>query len=104
MLQERDVDVFGLDRFKPNDPQRSYTLPGNLYYDANVYRAEQEAVFRRSWNYVCHESQLAEPGSYTTTRIGDQNIAIVRGRASAADRRRQDADDRLPIPRLDIRA
>jgi phenylpropionate dioxygenase-like ring-hydroxylating dioxygenase large terminal subunit len=80
MLQERDVDVFGLDRFKPNDPQRSYTLPGNLYYDANVYRAEQEAVFRRSWNYVCHESQLAEPGSYTTTRIGDQNIAIVRGR------------------------
>ena len=79
MLQDRD-DVFGLDRFKPADPLRSYTLPANLYYDPLVYRTEQEAVFRNSWNYVCHESQLSSPGAYTTTRIGDQDIAIVRGR------------------------
>lgn len=80
MLYERDSDIFGLDRFDPANPQRSYTLPANLYYDPNVYRAEQESVFRRSWNFVCHQSQLDAPGSYTTTKVGDQNIAVVRGR------------------------
>ncbi len=80
MLQKNDQELFGLDRFKPNDPARSYTIPGNLYYDADVFAAEKEAVFYKSWNFVCHVGQIEAPGAYATTRVGDQNIAVVRGR------------------------
>ncbi|PWK66411.1 aromatic ring-hydroxylating dioxygenase subunit alpha [Aminobacter sp. AP02] len=80
MLKTNDHEFFGMDRFKPEDPAHSYTLPANLYFDQDVYEAEKEAVFYKSWNFVCHVSQLEAPGSYTTVKIGDQNIAIVRGR------------------------
>lgn len=80
MLMKNDDELFGLERFKPDDPAHSYTLPAELYYNAEIFEAEKEAVFYKSWNFVCHSNQLEAPGSYTTVRIGDQNIAIVRGR------------------------
>lgn len=80
MLQKNDQELFGLDRFRPEDPARSYTIPANLYFDPEVAKAEKEAVFYRSWNFVGHISELEAPGAYVTTRVGDQNIAVVRGR------------------------
>ncbi len=80
MLQKNDEELFGLDRFRPNDPAHSYTLPAGLYFDREVYELEKEKIFYRSWNFVCHASQLAAPGAYRTVKIGDQSIAIVRGR------------------------
>lgn len=80
MLMKNDDELFGLDRFKPDDPAHSYTLPAELYYDPEIYEAEKDAVFYKSWNFVCHANQLEAPGSYTTVQIGDQSIAIVRGR------------------------
>jgi phenylpropionate dioxygenase-like ring-hydroxylating dioxygenase large terminal subunit len=80
MLQKNDEELFGLDRFRPNDPAHSYTLPANLYFDPEIFELEKEKIFYKSWNFVCHVSQLAAPGAYRTVKIGDQSIAIVRGR------------------------
>lgn len=79
MLLQKKEDLFGLERFKPEDAARSYTLPAHLYFDPEVFEAEKEAIFYKNWNFVCAANQLEAPGAYTTTRIGDQNIAIVRG-------------------------
>lgn len=61
------------------DPERSYTLPAHYYYDPDIYRRELEQIFFKSWNFVCHAEQVREPGAYTTVRIGDQGIIVMRG-------------------------
>jgi choline monooxygenase len=61
------------------DPEKSYTAPAGFYTDPLVYEREKEEIFFKSWNYAAHVSQLAEPGSYVTTMVADQNIAVIRG-------------------------
>jgi len=60
------------------DPARSYTLPAHLYYDPAIFDAERETIFYRTWQYVAHMADLAEPGSYVTTRIVDQGVFVIR--------------------------
>jgi choline monooxygenase len=65
-------------RFTRN-PETSFTLPARYYYDPDIYKREIEAIHYRSWIYAGHVSQLGEPGSYVTTKVGDQNIIVIRG-------------------------
>lgn len=62
-----------------DNPAKSFTLPASWYYDPEIYDQEKFAIFYKSWHYTCHVSQVAEPGSYFTTRIHDQNIFVIRG-------------------------
>ena len=62
------------------DPARSYTMPARFYYDEQVYEAEKDAIFYRGWWYSGHVSQLAAAGSYLTTQIHEQSVAVVRGK------------------------
>ena len=61
------------------DPEKSWTIPKSYYTDPAVYEREKEAIFFRSWNYVCHSGQVAEPGAYHTIQIADQNVVVLRG-------------------------
>jgi choline monooxygenase len=65
------------------EAERSHTLPARWYWDPAVYAREVDAIFARSWLYAGPASDVAEPGSYTTTTVADQDIAIVRGRDGA---------------------
>lgn len=67
------------DRFDA-DPARSYTLAAPYYFDPEVYARELDEIFYRSWNYVAYAGELASPGSYVTTRIGDQGVFVIRGK------------------------
>lgn len=67
-------------KFDPADPSRSHTLPSDLYYREDIFEREKDAIFYKSWIFICSASQVAAAGDYTTAKIGDQNIAIVRGR------------------------
>ena len=55
------------------------TLPALLYVAPEVYQLEQEKIFARSWQYACHDSQLARPGDVVLTKSGDIPIMIVCG-------------------------
>ena len=68
-------------RFTRN-AETSFTLPAHYYFDESIYKRELEAIFFRNWNYAGHVSQLAEPGSYVTTMVGNQNILVIRGQDS----------------------
>ena len=63
-----------------HDAYDSYSLPGQYYFDPDIYRAEQTAIFYRTWQYVCHTSELATTGSYFVRDIGDQSVVVVRDR------------------------
>ena len=56
------------------------SIPWDWYVDPAVARLEQERIFRRSWQYAGHTSELTEPGSFVTTRAGDVPVVLVRGR------------------------
>jgi phenylpropionate dioxygenase-like ring-hydroxylating dioxygenase large terminal subunit len=56
----------------------SRTLPWSWYADPAVLRLEQERIFRRFWQYAGRIDDVAEPGSFTTTRAGDVPVVLVR--------------------------
>ena len=62
-----------------DDPQRSFTLPSSWYTDPAIYELEKELIFYRTWQFVCHVSEVPEAGDYATLRICDQNVFVMRG-------------------------
>jgi choline monooxygenase len=57
---------------------RTRTLPWRWYTDPTVLELERERVFRRSWQYVGHAGEVAEPGSFRATHVGDVPVVLVR--------------------------
>ena len=50
----------------------------DVYIDPVIFGLEVDRIFARSWNYLCHESQLAHPGDYLTTDIGGNPVIVIR--------------------------
>jgi len=50
----------------------------DIYMNPAVFAAEMERIFGRTWVYVGHTSEIAEPGDYTTTRIGAEPVILSR--------------------------
>ena len=67
------------DRAFTPDPEQSYTVPARYSYAPDVFEREKDAIFYRTWQYVGHASQLAEPGCYLTASIHEQNVFVIRG-------------------------
>ena len=54
-------------------------VPYWVYQDAEVYQEEQEKIWRGpTWNYLCLEAELAEPGSFLTTFVGEMPVVVTR--------------------------
>ena len=54
-------------------------VPYWVYQDEEIYRAEQERIFRGpTWNYLCLEAELPEPKSFVTTFVGDMPVVVAR--------------------------
>jgi choline monooxygenase len=62
------------------NPGRSCTLPGAYYFDPAIFARERREIFFRTWQYVGHQSMLAEPGSYIVRDILDQSVILLRDR------------------------
>ena len=58
---------------------RSSTINAGCYIAPGFLEVEREQIFRRSWQYLCHEEKLREPGSYLTASVQDRSIVAVRG-------------------------
>src|SRR5438874_852289 len=71
-------------------PDRSWPVEGAtrvpywVYQDAEIYREEQRRIFRGpTWNYLCLEAELAEPGSFLTTFVGEMPVVVTRDKQGA---------------------
>lgn len=60
------------------NPADSFTLSSEYYLSADIYELEKRQIFYRSWQYIAHESMLAQPGDYITQKICDENIFVLR--------------------------
>ncbi len=50
----------------------------DIYVDPRVFEAEMQRIFMRTWVYVGHDSEIAQPGDYKTTSIGTEPVVLVR--------------------------
>ena len=55
-------------------------LPASSYIDPSVFEVDKEKIFYRTWQCVCHVSEVAAPGDYVTYTVVDEEILVVRGR------------------------
>jgi len=50
----------------------------SVYLDPAVFALEQERLFGRVWNFVCHECELPAPGDYLAREVAGSPMVIVR--------------------------
>lgn len=51
----------------------------SVYLDERLYEHEQRALLARTWQFVCHDSDIPEVGQFFTTRIAGNPLIVVRG-------------------------
>ena len=60
-------------------PELSHTLPSWIYQDPEIFAAEKERIFHRSWLFIAHTTQVRDAGSYVAGWINDQSVFVIRG-------------------------
>ncbi|MFM7532732.1 MAG: Rieske 2Fe-2S domain-containing protein, partial [Rubrivivax sp.] len=67
------------------------SVPYWVYQRPEVLAREHEQVFRgRTWNYLCLDAEVATPGRFRTTHMGDMPMVVSRdaeGRIHAFENR-----------------
>ena len=53
-------------------------LSAKYYVESGYFDSDREKIFFRSWQCVCHVSEVAEAGDYASFTIIDENVFVVR--------------------------
>ncbi len=49
-----------------------------IYVDPDVFALEQDRVFRRTWQYVCHAGEIPHAGDYINVTLAGERVAVWR--------------------------
>lgn len=74
-------------RFHPRAPGASLAslvqdgaVDPALYTDPQIFDAEMDRIFQRTWVWVAHVSELPKPGDFRATFVGRNPVIVVRDR------------------------
>ncbi len=59
---------------------KAHQMPGNLYTSAEIFAAEKEQIFMKTWLCVAREEQIANPGDYLTGEVMAEPYVITRNK------------------------
>jgi ethylbenzene dioxygenase alpha subunit len=54
-----------------------------IFWDPAIYERELQQLFARCWLFVAHESQVATPGAFITTYMGQDSVIVTRADSGA---------------------
>jgi len=57
---------------------RSHSLHTDCYRGPDFLDLERQQIFHKSWQFLCHEEKLAQPGSYVAAEVQGQSIFACR--------------------------
>lgn len=57
---------------------RSHSINTRCYTEAKFVDIEREQIFHRSWQFLCHEEKLRQPGDYVSSSIEGQSVVGIR--------------------------
>lgn len=72
------TDLLEARTLAPQPLDHALALPARYYTDPRMPALDAQAVFRRSWQLVCHQSQLSGVGDHIVTDIAGLPLLIVR--------------------------
>jgi phenylpropionate dioxygenase-like ring-hydroxylating dioxygenase large terminal subunit len=59
------------------------SLPAWIYRDAEFFERERQAIFRNSWQLVCHLSDVPLPGDFHTFEFYGESVVVLRAEDGA---------------------
>src|SRR5690606_6186943 len=61
-----------------DDQPHDFRVSTSAYRAKEVFEAELENIFYKTWIYLCHESELEAPGSFKSTQIGTRPVIVTK--------------------------